>query len=75
MSKVRVEIEADYVRIVTDYSAYKEWEELLGSHATETTTTVGDGWMKKLAFRVGDTDYHICGPVVQDVKGREGPRP
>lgn len=63
---IRVEIETAYVRIVTDYATYKAWEELLGGRAVETTTEVGEGWSKKLAFRVGETDYHICGPVVRD---------
>ena len=69
MPKIAVRTE-DRIRIEVEYTDYKEWERILGSHAEEHTTLVDptnpdSGWWKTLYLKVGKTEYRISGPLMR----------
>ena len=53
------------IRIEVCYEDYKKWEEILGTNATEATTTTEQGhYWKSLYFKIGKTEYRISGPMM-----------
>ena len=52
------------IRIEVNYEDYKEWEEVLGDHATEAISDADDHYWKTLHIKIGKTDYRISGPVM-----------